>query len=211
MIKDAIRQTPVYDILYKIKMNQRNRRVLQDWQANGQPLPPPHILKQLTIKEYGRRFRLDTLVETGTYYGDMIYAVKDSFKKIYSIELSEQLASISRKRLSKYSNIEIIQGDSVNILPKLLSLINQPCLMWLDAHYSGGETAKGRLDTPIMQELEIIFQNPQNKSCVLIDDARCFDGKNAYPLLEELESYIKQFRPDWAFELAHDIIRVHPK
>ena len=211
MNKDVIRQTNAYDLLYKIRMDQSSRRVLQDWRENGQPIPPPDVVKHLTVKEYARRFRLNTLVETGTFYGEMIYAVKDIFKKIYSIELSEELASYSQKRFGKYGNIEIIQGDSANVLSILLSSIDHPCLMWLDAHYSGGETARGQLDTPIVQELEIIFRNPQNKSCVLIDDARCFDGRNGYPVLQELESYVKQSRPDCIFDVAHDIIRIHPK
>ena len=74
-----------------------------------------------------------------------------------------------------------------------------------------GVTARGQSDTPIMGELEIIFRNQQNNSCVLIDDARCFDGRNGYPPLEKPESHVKRLRPDWSFEIAYDIIRLHPK
>ena len=191
-------------------LNQLNRRLLSDWRQNGEPVPPPDAFKQLIVKEYAQRFGLNTLIETGTCYGDMIYGVKDVFRQIYSVELSDELALYSQKRFSKYRNVEIIQGDSVDVLPGLLSSISGPCLMWLDAHYSSGKTVRGQTETPIMQELEVIFRNPTDRSCLLIDDARCFVGQDDYPEIGELEAYVKQLRPDWIYEVAHDIIRIHP-
>jgi hypothetical protein len=211
MIKQIIKKTPAYDVWYWIKFNQRNRRELQEWWKSGKPVPPPGAFKQMTVKEYARRFGLTTLIETGTFCGEMVYASKDTFRRIYSIELSEQLASDNERRLGKYGHIKIIQGDSAKVLPGLLSSVHEPCLMWLDAHYSGVDTARGDSDTPIMQELETIFRLQHSALCLLIDDARCFIGQNGYPTLEELEAYVKRARPDWRFELAHDIIRIHPE
>ncbi len=42
------------------------------------------------------RFGLTTLVETGTYYGEMIAAVGSQFQRIYSIELDPRLADMAK-------------------------------------------------------------------------------------------------------------------
>ena len=41
-----------------------------------------------------------TFVETGTYRGDMVEAVKKEFDKIYSIEIGQELAVSAQKRFA---------------------------------------------------------------------------------------------------------------
>src|ERR1019366_7332982 len=52
---------------------------------------PPHGVKAQCLRKFGKTYNLQYLVETGTYRGDMIAALKDDFKEIYSIELAEDL------------------------------------------------------------------------------------------------------------------------
>lgn len=111
----------------------------------------------------------------------MIHAVNKKFKKIYSIELNEPLYRKARKRFAKNNHILIIFGDSTVQLKKILPKIDKPCLFWLDAHYSGKGTAKGDLETPIMEEMNLILNHSNLKHIILIDDARLFIGKNDYP------------------------------
>jgi hypothetical protein len=47
----------------------------------------PHIVKQMAIAEYQQKYGYGTLIETGTYLGDMIEAQKKRFTHIISIEL----------------------------------------------------------------------------------------------------------------------------
>jgi len=85
-------------------------------------------------------------------------------------------------------------------------------LFWLDAHWSGGSTAKGELETPIMQEIECILAHPLSaRHVLLIDDARCFVGQNDYPSLETLRKRILAAHADWLFEVQNDIIRTHAR
>ena len=87
--------------------------------------------------------------------------------------------------------------------------MTRPCLFWLDAHYSGGPTAKAEVETPIMQELDCIFAHPEaEEHILLIDDARCFTGENDYPSLKTLEGFIRDTNPGWSFEVKDDIIRI---
>ena len=131
----------------------KNAINLRKWIKSGKTLPGPHFYKRKVVKYYARKFSPEIFIETGTYQGDMIHAVKKKFKQIYSIELNEALYRNARKRFVKNNHISIIYGDSTVQLKKILPKIDKPCLFWLDAHYSGEGTAKGDLDTPIMEEM----------------------------------------------------------
>lgn len=103
-----------------------------------------------------------------------------------------------------------MHGDSGKILPEILASLNKPCLFWLDAHYSDGITAKGDVETPIVSELEAIFNHSIQSHVILIDDARCFIGENDYPTIDWLREYILKQHLDWVFEVRDNIIRTHP-
>jgi hypothetical protein len=205
--RNLLYRTFLYDRLRPLKQ----RIDLLVWYKRGRPTPPPSLIKQRTVMEYARRFSLETLVETGTYLGDMVYATRNSFTRIISIELDRKLYGRAKRRFSKFSHIVIEWGDSSTVLADLLGTINQPCLFWLDAHYSGGITTKGLLETPVVQELELILDHHVLGHVVLIDDARSFVGRNHYPTIRDLRGFVIGRRPDWIFEVKGDIIRVHGK
>lgn len=207
-IKGLIKHTFAYEIIKQIRWNRDMRR----WMKNGKPIPPPHLWKVKTVKEYAKKFSIHTLVETGTYLGNMVYGTRRTFGKIFSIELDRTLYEQAKKRFARFPHISIIQGDSTKQLPKILADITQPCLFWLDAHYcpnSGGTTAKGELETPIIQELHCILNHPVEGHVILIDDAREFLGQNDYPTIAQLQDLIVKRYPNWVFEVKDDIIRIH--
>jgi len=69
-----------------------------DWEQAGKPFPPPHIIKQKVLLDYSKVYNLRILVETGTYLGDMIEAMKSKFDRIYSIEIDKDLFALANKR-----------------------------------------------------------------------------------------------------------------
>ncbi len=158
---------------------------------------------------YAKRFGLQTFIETGTYFGDTVEASKGHFQRIYSIELSTQLARLTKQRFRQEAHITILQGDSATVLPSILSEMQEPCLFWLDGHYSGGVTALGTSVTPILGELETILAHPVQDHVILIDDARDFRHEKNHPTLEELRAFVAGHRPDLLFEVKDDIIRLH--
>jgi len=187
----------------------RYRMTVRNWNKKGNPIPVPDVVKQRAVKKYAKIFSVETFIETGTYLGDMVDAVRDTFKKIYSIELDATLCDQAKKKFSKHHNISIFHGDSSKVLPVILADISEPCLFWLDGHYSGGITAKGDFNTPIMQELNCILDHTIRGHVILIDDAREFNGYNDYPTIEELKKRIFKKYPDWKFDIKDDIIRIH--
>jgi hypothetical protein len=161
--------------------------------------------------EYAALFGLRVLVETGTYHGEMVEAMRNAFDRLYSIEIDQGFYEEALDAFGRFTNIRIIKGDSGEVLPSILPEVKQPCLFWLDGHYSGPETGKGLLDTPITKELQQIFLHPIREHAILIDDAREFTGEGDYPSLDRLREFVRNSRPDWIFEVRDDIIRIHPR
>jgi hypothetical protein len=164
----------------------------------------------MILRKHAREFNLDTFVETGTYLGDTVYAMRRVCKKISSIELSKELAKKARLRFSRYANIQILEGDSTVILPQILKSIDTPCLFWLDAHFSEGVTVVGSSPTPILEEVKAIIEHPVKGHVILVDDARSFVGKSGYPTLEQLNSFVTGSRPDILMGVRNDIIHLRP-
>jgi len=132
------------------------------------------------------------------------------FEQIYSIELDEAYFRRARDRFAPWPDVSIVQGDSAAVLPSILQTIDGRCLFWLDAHYSGGDTARGQKDTPIEEELKLILSSPLTDQVILIDDARDFNGTNDYPTVGQVADLILMLRPKWSVGVRDDIIRAHP-
>jgi hypothetical protein len=184
-------------------------RKITRWRLKGSPLPPPHAYKIATVRRYARTYGLRTLVETGTFMGDMLEAQKADFDRLMSIELSPELHAKARQRFAADPKVELIQGDSGQLIQGIVAGLQGPALFWLDGHYSGGETALGSLQTPIVQELHAVLAAPQ-RHVMLIDDARCFNGTQDYPDLASLEAIVRKLKPDRSFAVEDDLIRICP-
>ena len=186
------------------------QRLLQAraWIRQGRKGSPPHLIKQRTIRKYKRQFHCDVLVETGTYEGDMIHALRRDFAIIHSIELGKDLFARAKLRFAGDPYIFLHQGSSGEVLGNLLQDLHQPCLFWLDAHYSAGITAKGDSNTPIEEELKHIFAHAcALRHVILIDDARCFVGQEGYPTIVVVATLARQAGYT-SFQVEDDIIRI---
>jgi hypothetical protein len=210
MIRDYVRQTRLYGVLREINRRYYSRGAYRGWEKAGRPFPPPPEFKQEVVKRYARKFGLDVLVETGTFHGEMVAASLSYFREIYSVELSQELYQAQSRRFAGYGHVHLFQGDSAVVLRELLPKLNRSPLIWLDAHYCGDSTARGESDTPIVKELEAILEQEQIDPVILIDDARLFDGTNAYPTLEFVREMILGTGGGRVFEVRDDIIRAHP-
>jgi hypothetical protein len=207
MLKHLIKRTPVYLVLDSLRTNLRQKYQIRKWRSEGYSIPPPPAVKHSIIIEYANKFRTDVLVETGTCFGDTIAATKRYFQRVYSIELSPVLHEQAKLRFSEDPKITLLLGDSGTVLKDVLREIKTRPLFWLDAHYSGGSTARGVVKTPIVQELNVILSHCPS-SVVLIDDARMFNGEESYPTVAELRRQVAERAPGWCMEIKHDIIRL---
>jgi predicted O-methyltransferase YrrM len=177
------------------------------WQLRGQPIRSPHLLKQRTVREYAERFGLRILVETGTYYGEMVAAMKNRFAEIYSVEFDSQLAQRAAKKFTRSPHVHILEGDSQKVVPDLLQQLKQPALFWLDAGYYGWAGLQGDKQR-LTSELEAILSHSIPQHVILMDDARGLNGQNGAPTVEQLKQRIATEFPGRKVEVKHDILRI---
>jgi hypothetical protein len=218
-IKAALRETAAGRVVRRWRRQYRTRpaaesrridAIRSQWIADGRPVPAPNALKIDVVRQHVQRFGPRVFIETGTYKGHTIDVIKDHVAKVWSIELSPELASRARIKYARVPHVEICEGDSAEWVPRLLDQLYEPALFWLDGHWSAGETARGSLDTPIRAELDAVLNHRVDSHVVLIDDAREF-GQGDYPSIAELEATVRAHRPDWTFTVDADIIRAHPR
>jgi hypothetical protein len=193
----------------EIRKRLKNALSIIKWHITGGDLPPKSV-KRLIIRSYAKSYGHRVFIETGTYLGDTVATLWKLFDKTYSIELSPELYSKAVNRFAGNDRIDLCQGDSSEILPQILSTLKEPAVFWLDGHYSGGITAKGETETPVMSELVSILAHEIKDHVILIDDARCFNGTNGYPALDELKSLVQRYQPLRAVEVEADIVRITP-
>jgi len=176
------------------------------WILRGRPSRSPHLLKQKVVREYGDKFALKTLVETGTYYGEMVAAMKSHFDRIYSIEFVAALAERAQRKFARNAHIRIFSGDSRVVMPEVLALLKGPALFWLDGGYYrwvGKRTDGQRLSA----ELEMILSHPY-PHIVLLDDARGLTGRDGIPSVGDVTSYVESKFPQRSVEVKYDIMRI---
>ncbi|MDQ3766084.1 MAG: glycosyltransferase, partial [Actinomycetota bacterium] len=203
--KGKLWDTYFWDVgIWPLKAKQR-----REWIRRGRPKKVPHLEKEKVVRAHARSFGTGVLVETGTFHGEMVSAMRKRFEQIYSIELHPELHQKATQRFHRFSHIQILKGDSAQLLPEIAAEIEESCLFWLDAHYSGGITARGGIDTPISAELQTVLGRRQS-DVVLIDDSFDFNGSSGYPTLAELENAVKAARPDYDFTVSDYIIRITP-
>jgi hypothetical protein len=162
----------------------------------------------MAIRSTAAQLGIEVLVETGTYRGDMVYAMRRHFKRIFSIELSPELWAYSSRRLARYKHVQVLQGDSSKCLDEVVERISGPCLFWLDAHYSAGTTARGSEDSPVFAELKVVLSEKAMARAILIDDAREFQGVKGYPTVQQIEAYVRSIDPQRSVTVEHDMIRI---
>ena len=185
------------------------RRINFQWRLAGRPVPPPPPVKHAIIKDYQRRFGLRVFVETGTFAGDMIDAVKQRFERVVSIERDPGWHARAVERFRSDPHVLLLQGDSGVRLREVLASLTEPALFWLDAHYSGPITARGVVDSPIAQELAALRAHPVRGHVVLVDDMRDFTGRDGYPTVDELVAWIRGTDPAAVVEVKDDVLRWH--
>lgn len=124
---------------------------------------------------------LKNFIESGTYKGDTSRMAAEHFDMVYTVEINEELHNKSKEASQNYDNIMFILGDSVIQLNKLLPLITEPSLYFIDAHISGSDSSyNGKQLVPLYEELCIILRHIRNRilkggvasNIFIIDDAR---------------------------------------
>lgn len=130
--------------------------------------PPPELTLFLQ-KEGG----LADFVETGTFRGDTAAWAAGYYEKVTTIELSPYYHAAALRRFAGGSNVRALRGESSKVLEEIVPALSGPALFWLDAHWSGLDTAGQESECPLLKELEVINRSP-GSHVIMVDDARLF-------------------------------------
>ncbi|TWT82870.1 hypothetical protein CA13_43330 [Planctomycetes bacterium CA13] len=187
----------------------RSASDILQWQRGGFTTPPPQAVKISMLANYMESYGLKKFIETGTFRGSTLCHMAKRGYDCMSIELADDLHQAAKRKFASYSNVQLLLGDSGNVLPRILNTLSEPALFWLDGHYSGGPTARADKDTPITTELEAILNHRVEGHVILIDDARLFNGENDYPPLHELLTVISR-NGRFRYEVHCDSIHLIP-
>lgn len=202
-LKSLFRNTAAYDLYNWL----RYRLEWLKWVA-GRLDRAPHLLKRRLIASRMRDLRPEVFVETGTLFGDMTYAQRNNFRRLYSIELDDYLFARATRRFRHFPHIHILHGDSGQKIIEVLHVLDRPCLFWLDAHYSGGVTAHGEEMTPVFAEIRHILNHPVRNHVIVIDDARLFNGTDGYPTFRALRDFVESIDRNCLTWIENDTITV---
>ncbi|MEI6035985.1 MAG: hypothetical protein WCS65_17095 [Verrucomicrobiae bacterium] len=176
--------------------------------CRGNINPMPEICKRETLRHYAKKSGAKVFIETGTFRGETIEFLEPEFSRRVSIELSREFFEAAQKKFFGRPGIELFCGDSADLLPGVISSVEETALIWLDAHYSGKTTALGSQETPIIKELDIVFSLSKSRHVILIDDAREFGSNPNYPPLSVVEERARRNR--YHYECRFDLIRLTP-
>jgi hypothetical protein len=142
----------------------------------------------------GKEF--NTVIETGTLFGNGTQMLSEVFKKVYTIEIQDELWNNATKRFENNKNIKCLKGDSADIIPLLKNDISENVVFFLDAHWSGdssvdwinsswkgynintgcrGDTKIPENQNPLDKELDIIMRLYNQSVIIYIDDMEKFD------------------------------------
>jgi hypothetical protein len=118
--------------------------------------------------------------DTGTHNGDAVrIALGLGFERIVSIEIDDYWY---RKNVDtfveemKMGRVSLFLGDTLNLMPSILSGINARCTFWLDANWDGGRM--GEKKCPLYEELDYIQNMGYGGHIIMIYDVRMFGTGN---------------------------------
>lgn len=130
--------------------------------------PPENLVLALQ-----RQIGFDDFIETGTYQGDTAAWAARHFVHVTTIELGPTYHAAAQARFRSSPNVHVLAGESSAVLCEIIPTLAKPALFWLDAHWSGLDTAGREIECPLLAEVALINSVPHVHT-VMVDDARLF-------------------------------------
>lgn len=172
----------------------------------GRYVLPPHSIKMKVLEENAPRPRPGVFIETGTYHGDTVDAMKSRYRKVVSIEIDRALHEKAMERFKGDANVLLVHGDCAKELPAVLRSLSETAVFWLDGHWSGAGTGKGEMVDPVLLSLEQIGAHPVKSHAIFIDDARYFDGTEGRPHIADVLAMLKGINGEYRIRILNDIV-----
>lgn len=141
---------------------------------------------------FAKHVGLRHFVETGSCFGRSIQqAVELGYSDVRSVEAKPARYEHCLQLFLSNPNVRLWCGDSVKLLPEMVSDLNEPALLWLDSHPSGDDSYNcGSQSENLMAEMRAISNHHVKNHVILIDD-----------LTPDIEKFAREFFPTAGFEV----------
>jgi hypothetical protein len=165
----------------------------------------PHSLTKLRNLETCRKLTGATsVVEIGTYKGVTTRRLSRIFDQVVSVEIDGALHAQATERLKRHTNVRLIHADGVSALPAIAQDVRK-AVLFLDGHFSGGDTGLGDEPEPILKELDAIQENLSSFVAIVIDDFRLFGVDKGWPKKSEVMAKLEaSLTDDWQIMVMND-------
>jgi hypothetical protein len=176
------------------------------------PFVPHSLTKLRNISTLQKLTGAKEVIEIGTYKGVTTSRLARIFDKVTSVEIDRELYEGSRTRLQRLDNVVLLLGDGKELIREASSTANN-AILFLDGHFSGGETGIGDKPEPVLKELDEIRDNIGNIAGILIDDFRLFGVEQGWPLKSVLLNKIEHELPpeEWNHLVMNDQVLCYRK
>lgn len=170
--------------------------------------PSPTLLKMKTLMLFSNKE--GNWVETGTYMGGTTLFLAKRFPAITSIEPSMHFYNYAKSRLEKNKNITLLNGTSEELFESAFLSAAPVANVWLDGHFSDGDTFLGSKVSPIEEELAVIHKNSEQFTAlvIFIDDVRLFprsdEAETGYPKFQWVIDWCSKNGFKW--QIQNDIL-----
>jgi len=147
------------------------------------------------------RSDIKTFIETGSFEGYGIQKALDAgFTEIYSCELMKKHYDSCMDRFSDNDNVSLYLGSSEDFLPEILEQVDQPFVLWLDAHGGYQGVAGEPLKQYLPKEFDALYKYSAkfDSSVIMIDDANQFINDQNFKT--KVEEFLKEIKPDSTIE-----------
>jgi hypothetical protein len=155
---------------------------------------PPNWFKQEFLLSLIRKYKIENVVETGTYKGETTIILSKNAKNVFTIEPYEPLHRYLDESFENRENIKLFKGRSEDYLEEILKMLpDSNNLFYLDSHYSGESTFLDETnESALVFEYTKVLRSNKFK-IIVIDDAREVVGseKSGYGNLEMLQNEVE--------------------
>jgi hypothetical protein len=171
----------------------------------NRPFVPHSLTKLRNIVFCGKVTGADTVIEIGSYKGVTARRLSKRFRRVVSIEIASDLHEQAKQTCKGRSNVELLLGDGTVLLPQVAAA-EKNAVLFLDGHFSGGETGLGDEPEPVLKELDLILPYLDSFRAVVVDDFRLFGVEDGWPaksvVLAKLERVLPS--PFWTHYILND-------
>ena len=163
----------------------------------GKVAAPADRAKRRFLLELFKERHHTLFVESGTFQGGTVEYFVPHARRIVSVEIEPELHAAARTRFSSTPSVELLLGDALDVIPRVLAELSEPPFVYLDGHFTGGVNKEpGQFVEPAPGILRKVGElGLPRGTTVVVDDLRLFGRGDGFPRLDELASSAQEAFP----------------